>query len=289
MKRYLNGEVLGDIGFELAGNALLAVATYNVAAASEFPLCGFTGIAMVFHRLFHLPIGMTVLVLNILPALLCMKIIGRDFILKTLRCMVISTLFMDYLAPMLPVYTGDRIIAAIVTGVLYGFGYSLIYIRGSSTGGSDFVMILIKSWRPHVNTGFITFALDFGVVVATGLIFRDIDGIFLGIIINYLMAAIIDKTISGMNSGNVALIVTNRTREIVGWIRDVSERGCTIFEARGGYRGEARDVVMVAGNNRDIYKVRREVKVIDPGSFVIIIPSNAVEGEGFKITRIAGE
>ena len=48
-------------------------------------------------------------------------------------------------------------------------------------------------------------------------------------------------------------------------------------------------MVLVAGTNRDIYQVRKDVREIDPDSFVIIVPSNAVDGEGFKMTRIAGE
>ncbi|MBR5047594.1 MAG: YitT family protein, partial [Eubacterium sp.] len=75
MEKYINRTVMTDIGFEILGNTLLAAATYNVAAAQGFPLSGFNGIAMVFYRLFQMPIGLTVLVLNIIPALLCMKVI----------------------------------------------------------------------------------------------------------------------------------------------------------------------------------------------------------------------
>jgi uncharacterized membrane-anchored protein YitT (DUF2179 family) len=77
MKKYLQNKIIVDIGFELLGNILIAAGTYNVAVASEFPLSGFNGIAMVFYRLFHFPIGMTVLVLNVIPALLCLKISKR--------------------------------------------------------------------------------------------------------------------------------------------------------------------------------------------------------------------
>ncbi len=289
MKKYLNKDFLYDILFEIAGNILIAAATYNVAVASDFPLCGFNGIALVFYRLAHLPIGLTVLIMNIIPAIFCVKIIGKDFILKTFRCMIFATIFIDYVAPLFPTYTGDRMIAAIVTGALFGFGYSLIYVRGSSTGGADLIMMLIKSYFPHIKTGTITFLLDFGVVVATGLIFKDIDGIFLGIIINYIMAQVIDKTILGMNLGNVAMIVTNQSKNVVEWIDRVCERGATIFHAEGGYQGDPRDVVMVAGSHRDIYKIRQIVKANDPKSFVIILQSHAVDGEGFRMTKIAGE
>ena len=120
MKKYLQNKIIVDIGFELLGNILIAAGTYNVAVASEFPLSGFNGIAMVFYRLFHFPIGMTVLILNLIPALLCLKIIGKAFVFKTFRCMIMATVLIDYVAPLFPVYTGDRIIAAIVTGTLFG-------------------------------------------------------------------------------------------------------------------------------------------------------------------------
>lgn len=289
MKKYLQNKIIVDIGFELLGNILIAAGTYNVAVASEFPLSGFNGIAMVFYRLFHFPIGMTVLVLNVIPALLCLKIIGKAFVFKTFRCMIMATVLIDYVAPLFPVYTGDRIIAAIVTGTLFGLGYALIYIRGSSTGGSDFILILIKSYFPHIKPGTISFFLDFGVVVTTGLIFRDVDGIFLGIMINYLMAYVIDRMIIGINSGTVALVVTDYGKEVADCASKVSNRGSTIFRAEGGYSGDPRDVVMVAGSNRDIHKLRKAVKKVDPRSFVIIMQSSAVEGEGFKMTKMAGE
>lgn len=289
MKGFLTKETMLDLLYEFVGNVLIAAGTVNVALAAEFPLCGFNGIALVLYRLFHLPIGTMVLIMNVIPALLCIKIIGKDFLIKTFRCMIMSTILIDYIAPRFPMYTGDRMIAAIVAAVLFGLGYALIYSRGSSTGGSDFIMMLIKSYMPHMKTGTIAFLLDFGVVVATGIIFKDIDGIFLGILINYVMAAVIDKVILGMNAGNVAMIVTDHSKDVVKWIDEVSERGSTIFHAEGGYTGLNRDVVMVAGNTRDIYNIRKVIKQRDPKSFVIIMESNAVDGEGFRMVKIAGE
>ena len=64
--------------------------------------------------------------------------------IKSIRCMVISSLFIDYIAPAFPVYTGSRMLAAISTGVLGGMGYAMIYARKSSTGGSDFIIMASK-------------------------------------------------------------------------------------------------------------------------------------------------
>ena len=65
-------------------------------------------------------------------------------------------------------------------------------------------------------------------------------------------------------------------------------RGSTILSAVGGYQLEKKDVVMVAGSNKDIYQVQKQIREVDPGAFIIIMESNEVHGEGFHITRVAG-
>ena len=100
------------IGVELLGSILIAVGIYNFAAASAFPMTGFSGIALIFNRLFALPVGLTIIVLNVPVATLCYKLLGKQFFLRSVRCMVISSIMIDYLAPLFPVYTGSRMLAS---------------------------------------------------------------------------------------------------------------------------------------------------------------------------------
>ena len=92
------------IGVELLGSILIAVGIYNFAAASAFPMTGFSGIALIFNRLFALPVGLTIIVLNVPVAALCYKLLGKQFFLRSVRCMVISSIMIDYLAPLFPVH-----------------------------------------------------------------------------------------------------------------------------------------------------------------------------------------
>lgn len=280
---------LADVLFEMAGSALLAAATYNVAVYSKFPMSGFSGIALILYRLFELPMGLVILLLNVPVALVCGRRLGKRFLLKTIRCMVISSMLLDYVAPLFPFYTGDRMIAALMTGVLGGLGYALIYIRGSSTGGLDFIILTVKSYKPHLKMGTITFFLDFGIIVLTGLIFGDVDGIVYGMIINFLLSIVVDKVILGMNSGNVALIVTDHGKKVCDIIDRCCMRGSTILKAMGGYKGDPKEVVLVAGTSKDMYQIQKAVKAEDPASFIIILDSKEVHGEGFHITKVAGE
>ena len=276
-------KVWADIFWECFGSFLIAIALYNFALNAKFPMTGFSGIAMIFYRLYDAPIGITTIILNIPVAFICYRLIGRGFLLRSLRCMVISSLMIDYLAPLLPLYNGNRMLAAIVTGTLGGIGYAVIYMRNSSTGGSDFLIMAAKAIRPHMKLGTIAFLSDIGIILVGGIIFKDMDGIIYGMIINFLFAVVVDKVMCGLNSGKVALIVTKRGEEVCDLIDECCGRGSTILDGRGGYKKDEKQVVMVAGNAKQMYQVEKEVKKLEEEVFIIVMDANEIHGEGFRV------
>ena len=167
-----------DILIDVISGILIALGTYNFAAEADFPMVGVNGIALIFYHLFGSPIGTVALILNIPIAIFCFRILGRVFFMHSVRTIIITSLIMDYVAPLFPVYTGDRLLAALCSGILSGLGYAFIYMRGSSTGGVDFIILSVKARRPHMSIGKITFVIDLTVVlIGTAAISRDIDGL----------------------------------------------------------------------------------------------------------------
>ena len=146
-------ELTKDIATDIIGGILIAVGVYNFAAAAKFPMVGVNGIALIFYQLFGLPIGTVALILNIPIAICCFRLLGRRFFLNSVRTIIITSIIMDAIAPLFPVYQGDRLLSAICCGVLSGLGYAMIYMRDSSTGGSDFIMMSIKALNPHLSLG----------------------------------------------------------------------------------------------------------------------------------------
>ena len=287
MKRVFGENWIGDTLTEIVGSILTGVAIYNFALPAAFPMTGFSGVALIFYRLFGLPIGVMTIVLNIPVALLCWRLIGRQFFFKSLRCMVLSSLFIDYCAPLLPQYAGTRLIAAICTGVLGGLGYAMIYMRNSSTGGSDFIVMAVKAVRPHVQLGKIIFITDALIIGVGGVIFRDFDGVIYGLIIDYIYAIVTDRIMYGMNAGKLALVVTDYGKTVVDKIDELCSRGATIIRAQGGYKLDNRDVVLCACSTKEMITVEKAVKLVDPRAFTVILESNEVLGEGFKSFRVA--
>ena len=60
----------------------------------------------------------------------------------------------------------------------------------------------------------------------------------------------------------------------------------TILNGQGGYRGTEKQVVMCACSNKEMFQVQQAVKKTDPDSFLIVLESNEVHGEGFKMVQI---
>lgn len=287
MKKFNYKKIAIDIAVEIVGCFIISIALYNFALKSEFPMTGFSGISMIIYRLFGFQIGLTTLLLNVPIALICYKLLGKGFLFRSIRCLIISSIMIDYIAPLLPVYEGERFLSAVVTGVLSGLGYAMIYMRNSSTGGADFITMSIKSLHPHISIGKIIFAFDSIIVLIGGIIFKDVDGIIYGIIISYIVALVADKLMYGVNAGKLALIITDFPVDITKIIDKTIERGSTIINALGGYKQDDKAIVLVACSKKEMYGLEQAIKKFDSKSFIVIMESNEVLGNGFKSTRIA--
>ena len=271
-----------DILVDIVGNMLIAIGVYNFAANSGFPVAGISGVALIFYHLFGLPIGTMTIVLNIPIIILCYKVLGKKFLLRSLKTMLIQWPLMDFIAPMLPVYEGDRLLSAICAGVFAGLGYAIIYLRNTSTGGADFVIMSVRALKPHLSIGKITFVTDLVIVVTGGLIFGDIDSIIYGLILTYILTVVVDKVMYGIDAGKMALIVTDKGPEVAKRIDEMTARGCTFLKAEGSFSRDDKLVVMCAYSNKEMYNVQKAVKDEDEKAFLIMMESNEVRGEGFK-------
>lgn len=283
MKKYNWKELGVDIIVDIVASILIAVGVYNFAMYANFPVAGFSGIAIILYHLFGLPVGIGTILLNVPVSIFCYKFLGRTFFLKSVKSMIISSVFIDYVAPLFPAYEGSRLLAALCMGVLCGIGYAMIFMRGSSTGGQDFITVALKKVYPHISLGMIAFALDMmTIILGTVLVFKDVDGLIYGIIVTYLLAIVMDRIMYGIDEGKMTFIVTEHGEDVAARIDEYSGRGSTILQGRGSYSGKQKDVVMCACNNKQMYTIKKMVRQIDPKAFTIIMESNEVVGEGFK-------
>ena len=280
------GELLKDIACDLAGSLLYGVGVYTFALKGEFAPGGVSGLALIINALWGLPVGTVSLLLNLPIVALTFSTLGRRFFLKSLRTMVISTVIIDFVLPLFPVYEGSRLLAAGFSGVLMGAGLSLIYMRGSSTGGTDFLIHAAKRKAPHISFGNLSLAIDAAVILLGIPAFGDIDAALYGMVSAFALTIVMDKIIYGAGSGKLVLVITNEGQAVSRAIDAAVERGSTLVDVTGSYSDLARRMVMCACSNNEVFKVRTAAHRVDPGALVMICEASEVFGEGFRAPEV---
>ena len=283
----MNKEFIKELSIDIIVDSIagifMGIGTYCFAAAFKFPMVGFTGLALIIYQLSGLPVGIGTIVLNIPFAILSYRELGKKFLLKYIKSIVITSLVIDVVAKIVPVYQGDHMLAAICTGIISATGYSLIFMRDSSTGGADFIMVLVHHFFPHFSLGKIALVIDSIIIVlGVALVSKSINSLIYGLIIAYLVAVVLDKAMDGLTAGKLIMIICDKPKEMAKEISDIIDRGSTYLKAVGSYTEEEKNVVMCACRTKEVHMVRQAAKKLDPTSFVIILDSNEVAGEGFR-------
>lgn len=286
-KKYTLKTLLVDIVFDFVGCGLYGFALNSFIVPNGFATGGISGIALVVNYLTKLPIGTINFLINIPLVIMAFKILGRTFMLKSVKTLMFLTLAIDYYTQPLPDYVGDPVLAAICAGILVGAGLALTFLRGSSTGGGDFVSLSVQKLHPHFSIGTLTIAFDYCVLALGGLVFGNIDATLYGAVAMYLAGVIMDKIMYGRAKGKLMFVVTNDGEAVANSIFEACERGSTIADIRGGYKGEQRQLVISAVSKNQLYKARRAAHDADEASFTMITTTEDVFGEGFTDPRDA--
>ena len=139
--------------------------------------------------------------------------------------------------------------------------------------------------QAHLPVGKISLSMDVMVIIAESIVLQDADGLIYGLLCSFLLSTVVDQTIFGVNSGKLALVVTEHGEMIADLIDETVQRGSTILTGRGGYQKTDKHVVMCACNTKQMVELRRAVRVADPEAFTIILDSNEVHGTGFRTVQ----
>lgn len=275
---------LVDIVYDILGSILYGIGMVTFASASNFAPGGVSGISILLNFITKgvLPIGLATVLINIPIILLTYKTLGRRFFMRSVKTILISWPITDYLVPLVPKYAGDPMLAAIFGGILAGAGLVFIYMRDSSTGGSDFVIMAIRKKHPHLTIGNISMAVDGIIIVLGAFVYKNINATLYGFIMTIIYSIIIDKLMYGFNSSKLVVVISEKGNDIAKAVGDEIERGVTIANGVGAYTGNAKKILMCACSKAEVFKIKRIAYKADSKAFVIVSSVDTAYGEGFK-------
>ena len=262
-----------------AGALLMAVNLNSFVHAAGLLPGGFTGIALLVQEVFltfaHLrvPFALFYWALNIVPALLCFRYVGKRFTLLSIWAIVASGLFTDLLPGW--AVTDDILLCAIFGGIVNGVAVSLCLLAGATSGGTDFISIFISEKTGRSIWNYILLG-NVAVLVVFGFLFGWNRALY-AIIFQFVSTQILN-TLYRRYQKSTILIISEKTEELVAVIRAVTGHDATEFTGKGCYRGAERKMLYTVVSSDEEDKLLRSIRQADPQAFVNVLQTKMLKG-----------
>ncbi len=229
-----------------------------------------------------LGIGFVGLLLNVPLTILGIKVLGPRFGIKTVIGFVLSSIFIDTLdANFSGALVDDVLLSCIFGGVLIGFGLGLIFKSKATSGGSDIIAMIAAKYT-KMSLGVLMIIVDSVIVLFALIVFKDWKIPLYSWVVIFITGKVIDATLQGVSYDKALFIISDKYIEIKEKIINDLNRGGTIINGEGMFKGIDKKIIFTNVNRRELTILQDYIKHIDPNAFMTVINANEVIGNGFK-------
>jgi uncharacterized membrane-anchored protein YitT (DUF2179 family) len=268
----------------ILGSLVVAIAVNLFIIPTKLLSGGLSGIGLTLQYIFNIPMGVTILVLNIPLLILSILKINKKFTAFTILGTMSLSFFLIITAPLnnvlAPVEEAYRLLYSIYGGVLSGIGLGIVFSNEGSTGGMDIIAIYAKK-KYDIEIGIVSFIINF-LIVAVGSVLFDFKVGLYTLITMYITSAVMERVINGLNRRKMLLIVSQKEKEVSDAIMNNFNRGVTILYGEGAYTNHRKNVMYCVVSLAQLPQIKRVIKFIDQEAFISIIDIAEVQGNGFK-------
>lgn len=268
---------------------------------------GATGMSMLLNAIFPaITLGQFVFIINGILLLIGGFIVGWNFGLKTIYCIIVLSIAMDtwdYWLPngvlldgeivpngLLVQYTetinSHNILLIILGAVIAGSGVAISFSQGGSTGGTDIVAMIINKYKT-ISYGKIVISSDFFIIGCSIFVADDIATGIATIVYGYIMIAVYGYTVdviqSGSQQSSQIFIISPKYAEIADAINNEAHRGVTIIDGKGWYSKAECKIAMVVCRKRNASEILKIAHRIDENAFITMGSVMGVYGKGFEV------
>jgi len=272
--RFLS-RALWNLGLITLGSVLCAVAVNGILIPQGFVSGGVTGLALVIHYLLpSVPVSGLYFLLNIPLFAIGWVFVGRRFFFYSIAGMVIFSGALEWVQ--VPVAIQDPILSALLAGIITGAGSGIILRSVGSAGGTDILSVILLN-RFSVRVGTTVLAFNSGVLIAAA-IFSSLESALYTLVYLYVSSHILTLVVTGLSQRKAIFIISPHWEEISGGILREIRRGVTIIRGQGGYSGRDEQILYSIITFRELARLKRMIRRVDPGAFVVVTDTLEVMG-----------
>ena len=276
------------------GILMMAAGIYFFKAPNGFATGGVSGIAIILAKLpLSRTLGITqsiyMLIINVILLILGVIILGKKCGILTIYCSLMLSLENFVFELALPIekisgsltLTSQPILELVYAVLLTGIGSALLFRYKASSGGTDIVALILKKYT-NLNVSEALLISDFLIALSTFFVYKSATVGLYAMLGLFAKVFVIDDILDSLNMCKAFTIITTKPDEIDEYIVNKLHHGATMYKGEGVYTHEDKQIIITVCKRTEALRLRRKVKEIDPGAFVIITKTSEIAGKGFR-------
>lgn len=266
---FLNGVLL------VVGSIICAVAVNGILIPQNFLSSGFTGASLIIHYLVpSLSVGVIYLLLNIPVFIAGWSMVGKRFFFYSVAGTVIYSLALTVIR--IDISIENKILSALLAGIIYGTGSGIILRSYGSAGGTDILAVILQKLM-SIQVGTTSLAVNCLILVSASLLFSLEDALYTLAYI-YVSAHFMNLVVVGLSKRKAVMIISDHWDNISREILKKDRRGVTIIEGTGGYKKDDKRIIYSVVTFQDLPQLKKMISKIDPKAFVVVMDTLEVMG-----------
>ena len=270
-KKRENKTLICDILYAVTAGLIVGIGYFFFQNSNGFAPGGVTGLATITHYLIGGKINWSILMICFnLPIFILLSV----FVNKKLGLMLIIYLVVQSFVPDLLEILGAKayclannaedfsiVFACIATGVISGFGSSIMLKRFGASGGTYGIAALIRKKHPELNMAQFTLIIDACVVSIAFFVYgMRITPVICTLLNLYIASQIVEKGLSGLKIGYKFEIVTAHPAELSKELIEKLKHGVTQINVHGVYSNTDKTMLVCIINKRQIGEMMKIIK-----------------------------
>lgn len=284
-------QVFGDVLCAIVAGSIVSIAYYFFQNSNGFAPGGVGGLAtMAYHLLsgngYNVSWALLMILFNIPIFILVSVFVNKKlglFLILYMSVQSLGTELFEFLK-FKPYCEANNledfeiVFACIATGVISGFGFSMMLKRFGASGGTYAISALIKKLKPEKNIAYLSFLLDASVVAIAFFVYgMKITPVICTLLNLFIANIVVDRVLSGVKNGYKFEIVTKTPNKLSAEIIEKLGRGVTEICVQGMYTHEDKYMLVCIIRKKQLGEMMRIIRKY-PGTFTSFAKVNEVWG-----------
>lgn len=259
-----------DLLYTLSGILISGFALKSFLIPNNFLDGGVTGVSLLLHEIYHWPIAVVILLLNI-PFVIAGGIhVNRAFAIKMLASIVglgVCLVLLPY-----PVITSDKLLVSIFGGFFLGVGIGLAMRGGCAIDGIE-VLALYTLKRSSFTISEIILGLNV-IIFLIAALKLGLETALYSMLTYFTASRTISYVIEGLEEYTGVTIISGKSEEVKEALVMKLGRGITVYKGERGFMKDSFDVhqdcdiVYTIVTRLEVRRLRNMVHNIDPKAFI---------------------